>query len=259
MTAPVTDALMGLALEMAQAARDIVLAHYANPPAFEDKADMSPVTAADRAVEVRLRQMIADAFPDHGVYGEEMGADRADAEYVWVLDPIDGTKAFISGKPLFGSLIGLLHEGRPALGVVEMAALGETWAGAQGYAATRNGAPVSPRTCPDLARAWLHSTSPQMHTGLDFDRFERLRHACLHTLYGADCYNYAMLAAGRADLVCESSLAPYDYVAPAALVEAAGGRATDWTGRPLSLESDGRVLASGDPAAHEKALDILGA
>jgi len=251
------DDLIAFAGEMARAARVIVTGHYENQVAFEAKADASPVTAADRECEAALRKLIEARFPGHGIYGEEYGARNTDADFVWVLDPIDGTKSFITGKPLFGTLIGLLKEGKPHLGVMDVPILKEIWMGAAGRPATCNGAPVKSRPCPDLSRAWLATTSPQMHQGLGFDRFEALRRRCLHTLYGGDCYAYATVARGRADLVCESSLQPYDYVAIVPIVEAAGGRMTDWQGRTLGLSGDGRVLAAGDPAAHELALTHL--
>ena len=261
MTQPTTDAqtaqCLALAMDMAARARDIVLGHYGTAPDVEDKADLSPVTIADRECEAAMRDMIAAAFPGHGIFGEEFGAENADAEFVWVLDPIDGTKAFITGKPLFGTLIGLLKHGAPYLGVMDNPALDEVWAGAPGLGATRNGAPVRCRPCPDLASAWLYTTSPQMHQGLNFGHFENLRHGCRHALYGGDCYSYGTLARGRADLVCDSSMQPYDYVALVPIVEGAGGRMTDWAGGTLGLTGDGTVIASGDAALHEQAVAAL--
>lgn len=249
--------LTALAREMAATARTIVLRHYATLPDFDDKADSSPVTAADREVEAALRTLIAAKFPEHGIYGEEFGAERTDADFVWVLDPIDGTKSFISGRPLFGTLIGLLKDGLPYLGVLDMPILAETWVGVQGQGTTCNGQAVKTRACADLARAWMHCTSPAMHQGLNFDRFDQLRRRCHHTLYGGDCYAYAVVAKGRADLVCENSMEPYDYAALVPIIEAAGGRMTDWTGKPLGLHNDGSVLGAGDPAVHALALAVL--
>lgn len=262
MTQATTDAqtadFMALAMEMAARARTIVLSHYGAAPDVVAKDDQSPVTIADRECEAAMREMINARFPDHGIYGEEYGIENADVEFVWVLDPIDGTKAFITGKPLFGTLIGLFKNGAAHLGVMDNPALDEIWAGAPGRPATCNGAPVSARSCADLADAWLCSTSPQMHLGINFDRFERLRHACRYELYGSDCYSYGMMAKGRVDLVCEASMQPYDYAALIPIVEAAGGRMTDWSGAPLGLAGDGTVIAAGDPALHAAALAVLG-
>ncbi|MEK9672243.1 MAG: histidinol-phosphatase [Rhodospirillaceae bacterium] len=251
------DALMTLALQMAAVARDIVLRHYGGLEGYEDKADGSPVTAADREVEAAMRKQIEDRFPGHGIYGEEYGAERADADFVWVLDPIDGTKSFVSGKPMFGTLIGLLREGKPWIGVMDTPVLGETWAGGPGMPATCNGKPAKSRPCKDLSRAWLHCTSPGMHRGVAFDRFTRLSHACKQTVYGGDCYAYAVVAKGRGDVTCENSMSPYDYVALVPIIESAGGRMTDWGGNVLGLNNDGSVLAAGDPAVHEQAMDVL--
>jgi inositol-phosphate phosphatase/L-galactose 1-phosphate phosphatase/histidinol-phosphatase len=248
---------MALAMEMAQRAREIVLRHYDAALEIEDKADLSPVTQADRECEAALREMIGAKFPGHGIYGEEFGVENADAELVWVLDPIDGTKSFITGKPLFGTLIGLMKDGAPWLGVMDNPALGEVWAGGPGMPSTRNGKAVRCRPCPELSQAWLHTTAPQMHEGLNFGRFETLRHGCRHAIYGGDCYSYGQLARGRTDLVCEGSLQPYDYVALVPIVEGAGGRMTDWSGDTLGLTGDGRVIAAGDPRAHGLAVAAL--
>jgi len=256
-TDALTEDCLALALAMAARARGIVLRHYAEPPEVEDKADLSPVTKADRECEAALREMIGARFPGHGIFGEEFGAENAEAEFVWVLDPIDGTKAFITGKPLFGTLIGLLRNGVPFLGVMDNPVLDEVWAGAPGLGARRNGEPVRCRPCPELSRAWLYTTSPQMHQGLDFGSFEDLRHQCRHAVYGGDCYSYGQLARGRADLVCDSSMQPYDYVALVPIVEGAGGRMTDWAGRTLGLKGDGTVIAAGDPRALDLALAAL--
>lgn len=257
MTADTVDAHLSLAIELAKVARGIVGPYYAEGLSFEDKDDLSPVTKADRETEAALRKVINAHFPHHGIYGEEYGVERADAEFVWVLDPIDGTKAFITGKPLFATLIGLFKEGAPYVGAMDYAALDEIWLGAPGTPSTCNGQPVKARTCADMSRAWLNTTSPQMHEGLNFDRFERVRHACQHTLYGADSYHYASVARGRSDIAMEHSLQPYDYAAVVPVIEGAGGRVTDWQGNRLGLVTKGDVLAAGDPALHEKVVTLL--
>jgi len=182
---------------------------------------------------------------------------RADAKYVWVLDPIDGTKSFITGKPLFGTLIGLLHEGAAVLGLIDQPVLGERWLGARGRPTTLNGRPVHVRPCGELGRAALYATSPHMFEGADKQAFARVRDAVKLPLYGADCYAYGLLACGFADLVVEASLAAYDYCGVVAVIEGAGGVITDWTGAPLGLGSDGRVVAAGDRRSHERALELL--
>ena len=238
------DAFVQHALTMADAVRPIVLSYFANSAAFETKADLSPVTVADREAEAAMRRLIEAEMPTHGILGEEYGADRLEAPYVWVLDPIDGTKSFITGKPLFGTLIALLREGRPIIGVIDMPALNERWLGVKGLPTTFNGRPVRARACAALEHAWLYATSPRMFVGPDTAAFERLRSSCYADIYGADLYAYGLLARGRVDLVCEASLQPYDYCAAVPVIEGAGGCITDWH-RPGAQLVLGRARARG--------------
>jgi inositol-phosphate phosphatase/L-galactose 1-phosphate phosphatase/histidinol-phosphatase len=251
------DAFVILAERLAEAVRPIVMGYFRSGVTIDDKADTTPVTVADREAETAMRRLIADACPDHGILGEEYGADRVDATYVWVLDPIDGTKSFVTGKPLFGTLIALLREGTPIVGVIDMPALGERWIGVDGRPTTFNGRPARVRPCPDLDRAWLYASSPHMFPGADAEAFERLRLKCRAAIYGADCYAYGLLASGTVDLVCEATTKPHDYCALVPVVAGAGGMISDWRGRPLGLESDGRVLAAGDEGAHATAREVL--
>ena len=251
-------ALAAFADELAEAARAVTTKYFRTDVDADVKADASPVTIADQETEALIREKIEATYPDHGIYGEEYGAVRTNAEFVWVLDPIDGTKSFITGKPMFGTLIGLLHAGRAVVGVIDMPALGERWIGKSGAATMFNGTPVRARACPDLANAWMYVTSPQMFKGPQVPRFEALRDASRYTLYGGDCEGYGLVASGWADVVCEASMSPYDYIAIVPVVEGAGGTMSDWSGRPLGLEGDGSVLAVGDPALHGQVLEILG-
>jgi histidinol phosphatase-like enzyme (inositol monophosphatase family) len=252
------DAQLRLAERLADASEAIVRRYWRTALVVSEKSDLTPVTAADRESESAMRRLIQEAFPGHGIVGEEYGPERTNADYVWVLDPIDGTKSFITGKPLFGTLIGLLHQGRAILGVINMPALSERWVGVTGSGATFNGKPVHPRGCASLGQAAIFSTSPYMFQG-DVDRaaYERVRKAAKLALFGTDCYAYGLVANGSADLVIEGGLGVYDFVGPAAVIEAAGGIATDWQGRPLGLGSDGRVVAAGDRRCHEAALALL--
>lgn len=251
------DACAALAGRLADAVRPVVIRHFREGVAFDVKADSSPVTAADREAEAVMRRLIGDAFPEHGILGEEYGPERLDARCVWVLDPIDGTKSFVTGKPLFGTLIAMLDEGRPVIGVIDMPALQERWVGVAGRPTTRDGVPVRTRHCDALARGFLYATSPQMFAGENAGAFERLRSRCYAAVYGADLYAYGLLASGRVDFVCEASLQPYDYCAVVPVIQGAGGRITDWSGEDLGLHSDGRVLAAGDPGLHATALGAL--
>jgi inositol-phosphate phosphatase/L-galactose 1-phosphate phosphatase/histidinol-phosphatase len=251
------DAFVGLAERLAAAVRPLVMRYFRSGVAIDEKADATPVTAADREAEAEMRRMIGDAFPGHGILGEEHGGLNLDASHVWVLDPIDGTKSFVTGKPLFGTLIALLREGTPIVGVIDMPALDERWIGVDGRPTTFNGRPTRVRPCPDLDRAWLYASSPHMFPGADAEAFERLRLRCRAGIYGADCYAYGLLASGTVDLVCEATTQPHDYCALVPVVTGAGGVISDWHGRPLGLQSDGRVLAAGDPSMHATAREVL--
>jgi inositol-phosphate phosphatase/L-galactose 1-phosphate phosphatase/histidinol-phosphatase len=205
-----------------------------------------------------MRRLILGEYPDHGIHGEELGLERIDAEWVWVIDPIDGTKAFISGMPLFGVLIALCRNGRPVLGVIDQPISRERWVGADGVPTTLNGAPVSVRECARLAQATLFTTAPEMMDGPAAAPYERLRQAVKLPRYGGDCYAYAMLAGGHVDLVVERKLKPFDYCALVPVVEGAGGVMTDWAGLSLSISGGpGQVIAAGDRRVHAAALDIL--
>lgn len=243
---------------MADAAGEIVRRYFRTPVAVDVKADASPVTVADREVEAAMRGLIAREAPGHGIYGEEYGTSDLDAEWVWVLDPIDGTKAFITGKPSFGTLIALLHRGDPVLGIIDQAILGERWLGVAGRGSELNGRPIHTRPCARLGDAALYATAPEMFRGDDALAWEALRQSVRLPRYGADCYAYGLLAAGFVDLVVEASLQPYDYCALIPVVQGAGGLLTDWQGRPPGLASDGRVVAAGDARAHARALSLLG-
>jgi inositol-phosphate phosphatase/L-galactose 1-phosphate phosphatase/histidinol-phosphatase len=227
------------------------------PLRVDDKADLSPVTAADRAAEAAMRRLIAARFPDHGIIGEEYGREREGADFVWVLDPIDGTKSFISGVPLFGTLIALAFEGRPVVGVIDQPISRERWAGALGRPSTLGGRPIRCRPCAGLDAATVFATTPDMFVGADSAAFARVRGAAKLVRYGADCYAYGLLALGFVDLVIEASLKPYDFCAMVPIVAGAGGVASDWRGRPLGLGSDGRVVAAGDRRVHDAALARL--
>ena len=252
------DAFLAFALSLADAAGDVIRPYFRKPLAIRDKADLTPVTAADRVAEETMRALIEERFPEHGILGEEFGRVREDAEFVWSLDPIDGTKSFISGVPLFGTLIALTRGGRSILGVIDQPILRERWVGAVGRPTTLNGAAIRCRACPVLAAATLFATTPDMFKGEDAASFARVSDKVKLTRFGADCYAYGLVATGFVDLVLEASLEPYDFCAMVPIVEGAGGVATDWRGGSLHLASDGRILVAGDRRAHDAALALLG-
>jgi inositol-phosphate phosphatase / L-galactose 1-phosphate phosphatase / histidinol-phosphatase len=248
---------LALAIDLADAAGEAIRPYFRRPLAVDEKPDLSPVTAADRAAETAMRQLIARRFPSHGIIGEEFGPEREGAEFVWVLDPIDGTKSFISGVPLFGTLIALAHQGRPILGIIDQPISRERWIGASGHPTTVNGSAIRCRPCDSLRAATVFSTSPDMFRGADAAAYARVAAAAKLVRFGADCYAYGVLAHGLIDLVIEASLKPYDFSAVLPIVEGAGGVASDWRGAPLTLASDGRVLVAGDRRTHREALALL--
>jgi inositol-phosphate phosphatase/L-galactose 1-phosphate phosphatase/histidinol-phosphatase len=244
---------------LADASGAILRQRFRQPLTIEIKADQSPVTAIDREVERRLRDMIASEFPDHGVIGEEFGAERSDAEHVWVLDPIDGTKSFITGRPLFGTLIALCRAGRPIVGVIDHPVIGagERWIGAIGHPTRHDGKEVRVRCCADIAAAAIFSSSPHSSRPENEQAFDRVRRAARQTLYSTDCYAYGLVASGLADLYVDFGLDIYDYLAAVPVIEGAGGIITDWNGDPLTIASGRRIAAAGDRTLHRIVLDLL--
>lgn len=257
--ATVPASYVDLAHRLADAARPIVRRYFRTPVGVDDKGDASPVTIADREAETAMRAILAAEVPDHGVWGEEHGSERMDAEWAWVLDPIDGTKAFITGMPVFGTLISLLRGGVPVVGVIDQPILGERWTGVSGERTTFNGAPISTRTCDALAKAYMYSTAPIMFPGDLEGPHRALADGVKLFRWGGDCYGYGLLASGFCDLVVEATLKLHDFCALVPVVEGAGGLITDWRGRPLDRHSDGTVLAAGDRRAHAEAMAILNA
>lgn len=269
---PDCDELAAFASELADAARKVILPYWRKPLAVEEKDEpdraiaASPVTEADRNTERALRDLIESRYPEHGIFGEEFDAVREDAEWVWVLDPIDGTKSFITGKPLFGTLIACLHRGTPVVGVIDQCVLDERWVGVVGRGTQLNGRPCTTAGgLPSLKDALLYATTPEMfRAGFEASRFGALGAKVKRALFGADCYAYALLASGfGTHLVVEADLGLYDYCALVPVVQGAGGVITDWQGLPLTLQSHkagaskGRVVAAADARLHEQAVQVL--
>ena len=205
-----------------------------------------------------MRHLIKRSFPTHGIIGEEFGAERADAEYVWVLDPLDGTRSFITGRPLFGTLIALTRNSRPIVGVIDMPILGDLFLGVAGQPSTLNGTVIQSRACASLADAYFSTISPIMFRD-HVAPYERLRDGAKSTTFGGDCYQYGMVAAGFIDLVVERGLGIYDFAALVPVIEGAGGHITDWRGQALTLQSKGDVIAAGDRRILDQAVATLAA
>ena len=261
MSEAVSPELIAFAGQLADCAGPIARRHFRQPLGVEQKADASPVTIADREVEKAIRERIQADRPDDGIIGEEFGNHRADgasaASLIWVIDPIDGTRAFITGRPSFGTLIACLIDGVPVLGVIDQPIIGDRWVGAAGHPTTHNGHPVRTRPCPGLASAQLSTTTPRMFEGYDWEAFQRLQAKALGTSFGWDCYQYGLVALGFLDLVVENKHALYDFAALVPVVEGAGGVMTDWSGNRLRRGAAGTVIAAGDARVHEEALALL--
>lgn len=253
------DAEIALAHRLADAARGAIRPYFRGSVAIERKDDASPVTLADREAEEAMRRILAAEMPADGIVGEEFGISEGPSGRQWVLDPIDGTAAFLAGRPIFGTLIALMVDGFPVLGVIDQAITEERWLGVAGQPTTLNGRPVRTRVCPDLSAATIGTTGPHYFDDHDGDHFMALAAKTDHRrmVMGGDCYDYAALATGQLDIVCEAGLKLHDFAALVPVVEGAGGVMCDWNGDPLHAGSDGHVLAIGDPARLDDVVEAL--
>ena len=246
---------------LATASGETILPFFRTSLSIDNKSnshDFDPVTEADRAAEAVMRRMIKANFPQHGIVGEEFGSEREDAEYVWVLDPIDGTKSFIAGFPIWGTLIGLLHRGTPVFGMMHQPFIDERFSGDSGsahYQGPSGERRLAVRRCAALQEATSYTTSPLLMNLDDRAAFGRIEQAVRLSRYGGDCYSYCMLAAGHLDLVVETELKPYDIAALIPIITGAGGIVTTWEGNPA--QGGGRIIAAGDPRVHEAAIKLL--
>ncbi|RQR68082.1 MULTISPECIES: inositol monophosphatase family protein [unclassified Burkholderia] len=246
---------VALAERLADVARATSMKYFRTPLSIESKDDQSPVTLADREVEQQMRELITSTFPGHAICGEEFGSTQS-AEYTWLLDPIDGTKPFVLGFPIFGSLICLMDQDRPTIGIIEIPATNERWIGTPDGAAL-NGRKVRTGSCRMLSDAKLAGTSPYDFSEEDCPKLHRLILQSAMHRFGGGCYSFGLLANGGVDLVIEAGLEPWDYMALVPVVEGAGGVITDWSGQQLGMLSDGRVVASCTPELHDEVLRSL--
>ncbi|OOG69196.1 Histidinol-phosphatase [Ensifer sp. M14] len=250
-------AFLVLAHAMADAAAETIRPWFRKRIAIDAKADASPVTIADRDAETVMRRMIEAAFPQHGIRGEEFGACRTDAEWVWVLDPIDGTKSFLSGSLAFGTQIALLHRGKPVLGLINQPITGERWLGT-GIIATLNQEPIRTSERTRLDEAILYTSALEQFDRARHSRFAALAAKVRFTRFSHDCYAAGLLALGGIDLLVESEVFDYDILPQLPIIEAAGGIVTDWDGRPLVDASRyDAVLMAANEELHRAALEVL--
>jgi inositol-phosphate phosphatase / L-galactose 1-phosphate phosphatase / histidinol-phosphatase len=264
-----SDACIALLHRLADRSGEIALQHFRTSVAVDAKGDDTPVTIADRDAEAAMREIVRAAFPDHGIIGEEHGDEQTGAEWLWILDPIDGTRSFINGVPLFGTLVGLWQRtddgsGKPVLGCVNHPALKERWVGGANHPTALNGSLVKSRACARIAEASMYYTADDLFTPEERRAFTAVTNAVKRSRAGGtDCYHYAMVASGWIDMAVESGLKLHDYAAIVPVLQGAGATVSDWNGRPLALESEitvnGQVLACGDAHLHAEVVKVLSA
>jgi myo-inositol-1(or 4)-monophosphatase len=247
--------------ELAAVSGEIIRPFFRSALSVENKSrsgGFDPVTAADRAAETAMRALIKKTFPAHGVIGEEFPPDQPDAEYVWILDPIDGTKSFICGMPAWGTLIALTRHGEPIYGMMHQPFIREQFSGdgaGARYRGPAGGRALRTRGCAELSDAIMLTTSPLLMNEADRHCFARVEQAVRLSRYGGDCYAYCVLAAGHVDLIIETELKPHDVLALIPIIQGAGGIMTTWeNGRP---NEGGRIVAAGDARVHAQAMELL--
>jgi len=255
---PAHQAFVDFAHTLADTSGAMLRAAATRLPKIETKPDASFVTDTDKAIELKLREMIAGAFPEHGILGEEFDPVNPGADLAWVLDPIDGTAPFIAGIPVYGTLIGLAWCGKPFVGVMDHPATSDRWAGVAGLFAEHNGQRVTTRKCTGLAQTFVTCSSPDFMTEAELACFDRLRKQAAYVQYGGSCFAYGQLASGRTDIAVDSGLEPFDVFASAAVIQGAGGQMTDWQGGEITLDWAGQVITAGDGDCLQAALGVLG-
>jgi len=250
---------IALAEQLAEAAGEAIRPFFRAKFDQEAKSDSTFVTEADRAAEAAMRKIIEAECPDDGIVGEEYGTRNEGASRQWVLDPIDGTTSFIAGRAIFGTLIALMQDGFPVIGIIDQPIQRERWVGVVGRETLFNGEPAKSARCRDLKEAVLATTTPHQFDEHDADHFMGLagKVATRKIIYGGDCYNYGLCASGHVDVVCEAGLMLHDYAALAPVVDGSGGIMCDWNGEPLHAECDGHVLAIGDQARMDDVLEAI--
>ena len=245
------------AATMADASGTLIRRDQQNKFEIQIKPDGSPVTSVDKAAERRIRGIISELHPDHGIIGEEYEPSAADSEFVWAIDPIDGTLPFLAGFPVFGTLIALLHHGVPVLGVIDMPMTRERWIGGSNLPTTHNGKPVKTRACETLAAALMSTSNPDFYDAASLPALRRMQQATQLSIYGGSCMAYGQIASGRIDVGIDAQFDVFDYLALVPIITGAGGIITDWKGNSLDVNSGDRFIAAGDTRVHAEALQLL--
>jgi len=251
------DELVSFLTELADLSRSIILSHPILDVNHEIKEDGSPVTPVDKEVERKLRERIDSRYPHHGILAEEYPNRNIDAERVWVIDPIDGTKQYATGIPVYCTLIALAEAGQFVLGMMDFPATGDRWIGGRDYPTRWNDRLVTAAKCTDLCNATMARSGPERCSTEEQSSSSRLTAEGAFSICGAGSYGFAMVASGKLNIAIDTGLDPFDFAAPVAIVEAAGGSATDWEGQPLTLKSQGRTLFLSDADLLDPVVKLL--
>lgn len=242
---------------LADASGEVIRKYYRNFGSLMLKEDLSPVTVADTSAELAIRQLIEKTYPEHNIKGEEYNnIENKESKYHWIIDPIDGTTSFMIGRPIFGTLIALAYEDKSIIGIIDQPITGDRWVAAENKTLL-NGKEIKVRNCKALANAVIATSGPQYFSKEKLLKFNNISSKAISTIYGGDCYNYGLLAAGMLDAVIESGLKPHDFMALIPVVECAGGVATDWQGKALNMNSNGDVVFCGDKKLHAEIIEML--
>jgi inositol-phosphate phosphatase/L-galactose 1-phosphate phosphatase/histidinol-phosphatase len=245
------------ASKMVDLSGELIRTDQQNSFVIDIKDDGSPVTSIDKAAEMSIRSTINQLYPDHGIDGEEYGPSAADSEFVWVIDPIDGTLPFVAGLPVFGTLLALLHNGVPVLGVIDMPMTRERWIGGTCLPTTHNGKAVRTRSCKNLASAVMSTSNPDFYDETSIPILKRMQQASMLNVYGGSCMAYGQIASGRIDVGIDVQFDIHDYLPLVPVISGAGGIISDWYGNPLDMNSGDRFIAAGDQRTHAEALNVL--
>ncbi|MCO5089712.1 inositol monophosphatase family protein [Bosea sp. (in: a-proteobacteria)] len=254
---PVEASHVAFATELANTSRRMIEQNRRDRLGVSLKPDRSLVTMMDMAIERELRAMIKSRFPEHGIIGEEQAWENEDAEFVWILDPIDGTASFIAGMPVYGTLIALAHRGVPVLGIIDIPPVDARWLGVSGQPTLKNGAPCRVKPCPDLSLAMMSTSNPDFYSKAERPALDLLRARTNWRIYGGAALAYGLLSDGGTDVALDTGLKIYDFAPFRPIIEGAGGVITDWRGNPITLKSGPRILAAGDRQKHSEIVGLL--
>jgi len=252
-----TQELVDFSHKIADAVGEVHRKYFRQPVSTEYKEDSSPVTQVDKESEALMRDMVMQQYPDHGILGEEYPAHQPDAEFVWVIDPVDGTKYFMTGHPTFALLLGLAYEGEFILGVIDQAISRERWVGADNYGSFLNGKPITTRKCPMLSKAILARAGFEWHTEGRDHYIDKIWKATHWSQWGVAPYDYGLLAAGHLDVVITAGPLIHDFAALGPIINNAGGLITDWYGNKLNMNSPNHIIAVGNPELMPEIIQLL--